>query len=53
MNAIVLDQNKHEQQGFDITDIHGDNEFKIQSLQDLLQPINLNIYTKDEHVRFI
>ena len=34
-------------------DIHGDNEFNIQSLRDFLQPINLHIYAKYEHVGFI
>ena len=42
-NAINQYRNKHEQQGFEITDIHGDNKFKIKSLQGLLQPINLHI----------
>ena len=42
-NAIEQDQNKHEQRGFDITDIHVDNEFNIHSLRDFLQPINLYI----------
>ena len=33
INEIERDINKHEQRGFDITDIHGDNEFNIQSLR--------------------
>ena len=53
INAIEQDINKHEQRGFDITDMHGDNEFNIQSLRDLLQPVNLHIYAKEEHVGFI
>ena len=52
-NAIEQDQNKHEQRGVEITDIHGDNEFNIQSLRVFLQPINLHIYAKEEHVEFI
>ena len=52
-NAINQDRNKHEQQRFDITDIHGDKEFNIQSLRYFLQPINLHIYAKYEHVGFI
>ena len=51
-NAIDRYQNKHEQRGFEITDIHGDNEFNIQSLRAFLQPINLHIYAKYEYVRF-
>ena len=43
-NAIERYRNKHEQRGFEIIEIHGDNEFKIQSLRDFLQPINLHIY---------
>ena len=52
-NAIERDWNKHEQRGFEITDIHGENEFNIQLLRDFLQPINLHIYAKEEHVGFI
>ena len=52
-DEIDQDQNKHKQQGFKITDIHGDNKFNIQSLQDFLEPINLHIYTKYEYVGFI
>ena len=53
INEIERDRNKHEQRGFEITDIHGDNKFNIQSLRDFLQPINLHIYAKEEHVGFI
>ena len=35
---------KHEQRGFEITDIHGNNNFNIQSLQDFLQPTNIHIH---------
>ena len=52
-NAIERDRNKHEKRGFEITDIHGDNEFKIQSLRDFLQPINPHIYVKEEHFGLI
>ena len=52
-NAIEWDRNNHEQRGSEITDIHGDNEFNIQSLRDFLHPINLHIYAKEEHVGFI
>ena len=52
-NAIERDRKKHEKRGFDITDIHGENEFNIQSLRDFLQTINLHIYAKEEHVGFI
>ena len=53
INAIERDRNKHEKRGSEITDIHGENEFNIQSLRYLLQPINLHIYSKEEHVGFI
>ena len=53
INSIERDRNKHEKRGFEITDINGDNEFNIQSLRDFLQPINLHIYAKEEHVGFI
>ena len=53
INAIEQDINKHEQRGFDITDMHGDNEFNIRSLRYFLQPINLHIYAKEEHVGFL
>ena len=33
--------------------MNGDNKFNIQSLQDFLQPINLHIYAKYEHVVLI
>ena len=40
------------QRGFEITYIHGDNDFNIQSLPNFLQLINLHIYAKEDHVRF-
>ena len=52
-NTIEQDQNKHEQRDFEITDIHGNNEFNIQSLHNSLQPINIFIYAREEHVGFI
>ena len=52
-NIINRDRNKHEQRGFEITDINGDKEFNIQSLRYFLQPINIHIYARDEHVGFI
>ena len=33
--------------------IHGDNDLNIQSLRNFLQPINLHIYAKEEHVGLI
>ena len=53
INTIERDIIKHEQRGFEITYIHGYNEFNIQSLRDFLQPMNLQIYAKMEDVGFI
>ena len=40
----------YESRGFKITDIHGDNEFDVQTLRDFLLPAVLHIYGRDEHV---
>ena len=40
----------YESRGFRITDIHGDNEFDVQTLRDFLLPAVLHIYGRDEHV---
>ena len=53
LGALTRDCNKHEARGFEITDIHGDNEFDIQSLKDSLQPTIFHIYARGEHVGFI
>ena len=42
--------NVYTKRGFNITDIHGDNEFDIEELKDRLHPANLHIYGKVEHV---
>ena len=52
-NVIDPNQNKHEQEGFKITDIHSDTKLSIQSLQYFVQTINPHIYAKDEHIGFI
>ena len=52
-NVIDKYRNKHEQRGFKITDIHGDNKFNIQSPQYFLQPINLHKYAEDKNVVFV
>ena len=53
INTIERDRKKREQRVFEITDIHGDNEFNIQSLQYFLEPINVHIYAKEDYVVFI
>jgi hypothetical protein len=48
----VLDTVKqtYEARGFEITAVHGDNEFDIKALKTFLLPAILHIYGKDEHV---
>ena len=51
----VLDSvfNLYETRGFNITDIHGDNEFDVKSLKEYLLPIVTHIYGRGEHVAVI
>ena len=42
-----------EARGFIITDVHGDNQFNINTLKANLIPIFTDIYGKDEHVGII
>ena len=39
--------------GFKVTDIHRDNELNNQSLINALEPVNVNVYAKGDHVGFI
>ena len=50
LNSVI---NMYESRGFQITDIHGDNEFDVKSLHEFLQPIVLHIYGREEHVAII
>lgn len=50
--TFVLDL--YKKRGFQITDIHGDNEFNITSLKKMLAPIaDLHLCAKGEHVPII
>ena len=42
--------NIYETRGFNITDVHGDNEFDINTLREALRPSTLHIYGAEEHV---
>ena len=53
MEEIKRDMNKYDMRVFRVTDIHGDNEFNNKSLIDALEPVNLYVYAKGEHVGFI
>jgi hypothetical protein len=48
----ILDTVKqtYEARGFEISAVHGDNEFDIKSIRTFLLPALLHIYGKDEHV---
>lgn len=45
--------NKYEMRGFKVRGIHGDNELNNKSLIDSLEPVNVHVYAKGEHVGFI
>jgi hypothetical protein len=51
----VLDRVKqtYEARGFEISAVHGDNEFDIKSVRTFLLPAILHIYGKDEHVGIV
>lgn len=40
----------YTKRGFDISTIHGDNEFNVRNLIEALSPIIMQIYAKGEHV---
>ena len=40
---------KYDARGFNVTTIHGDNEFNISQLKEHLLPILVDIYGKYEH----
>ena len=48
---MVLD--KYDARGFNVTIVHGDNEFKMSQLKYYLLPILLYIYGKYKHVDII
>jgi hypothetical protein len=53
IQALNTIKNIYETRGFQITDVHGDNEFDIKRVKEFLLPATLHIYGKDEHVGII
>ena len=45
--------NTYTKRGFNVTDLHPDNKFDIKDLKSQLEPTNVHIYGKDEHVEEI
>ena len=43
----------YEDRGFIISDVHGDNEFNINKLKEIVSPATLNICAREEHVPII
>ena len=41
---------KYERRGFEITDVHGDNEFNFATFEQAVCPSLLHKYAKNEHV---
>jgi hypothetical protein len=50
INTLEIVRQTYEARGFNITAIHGDNEFNIEALRTSILPATLHIYGKDEHV---
>ena len=46
-------KNIYETRGFEITDIHADNEFNVDSIKEALMPTKMTIYAKNEHVPIV
>ena len=44
---------KYSCRGFEITDIHADNEFDKEAFKDSIEPILFHTYGREEHVGFI
>ena len=53
LTAFLRDRDRYEARGFRITDVHGDNEFNIQSFIDAIQPATFHEYAKGENVGVI
>ena len=47
----VLD--KFSDRGFEVTTIHGDNEFDVKYIKEYFLPVMTHIYGKGEHVGII
>jgi hypothetical protein len=52
-NALDNVIDMYEARGFNITTLHGDNEFNVHALRQHLLPILTQIYGKNEHVHII
>ena len=53
INAVNDHIDKYESRGFEITDVHGDNEFNFPGFERAIRPSLLHKYAKNEHVGFI
>jgi len=53
VKLIKRDCDKYKRTGFDIMDIHADNEFSSEKIEAQLCPITMHIYAANEHMGFI
>ena len=53
VNKLKAILNQYVTRGFEITAIHGDNEFNVKDIKDFLLPIITHIYGKGEHMCMI
>ena len=53
VTAVEKILHKCDCRGFEITDLHGDNEFDKEAFKDFLEPISFHSYGREEHVGFI
>ena len=53
IDAVHDHIDKYETRGFEITDVHADNEFNFSSFEREIRPSILHSYAKNEHVGFI
>ena len=51
--ALNNDVNKYTSRGLNISDIHSDNEFDVESIKNEMMPINRHFYAKEEHVGIV
>ena len=50
INKILeIETNQYLDRKLEIPNYHGNNEFDISKLHDLIQPVTINIYDKDKH----
>ena len=53
IKGLLIVKKIYKDRGFIITDVHGDNEFNIKKLKEVLSPTNLHLCAQDEHVPII